>query len=45
VLGVPETRVSVKGTTAKGLGALGVGDGIATVAVVSAVRRRPWRRP
>lgn len=45
VLGIAEARVSVKGTTAKGLGTLGAGDGIATFAVVSAVRRRVWRHP
>jgi 2-C-methyl-D-erythritol 2,4-cyclodiphosphate synthase len=44
VLGVAEGRVSVKGTTAKGLGTLGAGEGIATFAVVSVVRRRAWRR-
>jgi 2-C-methyl-D-erythritol 2,4-cyclodiphosphate synthase len=44
VLGIAEARVNVKATTAKGLGSLGAGDGIATFAVVSVVRRRAWRR-
>lgn len=44
VLGIAEAQVSVKGTTAKGLGTVGAGEGIATFAVVSAVRRRAWRR-
>ena len=43
VLGIAEDRVNVKGTTAKGLGALGVGEGIATFAVASVVRRRASR--
>ena len=43
VLGIAETRVSLKGTTAKGLGTLGAGEGIATFAVVSVARRRRWR--
>ena len=38
VLGVAETQVNLKGTTAKGLGALGAGEGIATFAVASVVR-------
>ena len=37
VLGIPEERVSVKTTTAKGLGPLGAGEGIAVHAVVSLV--------
>jgi len=44
VLGIAEARVSVKGTTAKGLGTLGAGEGIATFAVVSVARRRSWHR-
>lgn len=43
VLGIPEARVNVKGTTAKGLGALGEGEGIATFATASVVRRRASR--
>ena len=39
VLGVPENRVNVKGTTAKGLGVLGAGEGIAAFAVASVARR------
>ena len=37
VLGIAKNRVSVKGTTAKGLGWLGSGEGIATIAVASVV--------
>lgn len=37
VLGLPVERVSVKGTTAKGLGALGAGEGIAAFAVAMVV--------
>jgi 2-C-methyl-D-erythritol 2,4-cyclodiphosphate synthase len=37
VLGIARNRVSVKGTTAKGLGWLGSGEGIATIAVASVV--------
>jgi 2-C-methyl-D-erythritol 2,4-cyclodiphosphate synthase len=44
VLGIPEERVNVKGTTAKGLGALGAGEGIATFATASVVRRPTSRR-
>jgi 2-C-methyl-D-erythritol 2,4-cyclodiphosphate synthase len=44
VLGITEDRVNVKGTTAKGMGALGTGEGIATFAVASVARRRPSRR-
>ena len=46
VLGLPETQVNVKGTTAKGLGWLGAGEGIACLAVatVTARRRGPVRR-
>ncbi len=40
VLGVAETQVNLKGTTAKGMGALGAGEGIATFAVASVVRLR-----
>jgi len=43
VLGVAVDRVNLKGTTAKGLGPLGAGEGIATFAVVSVVRRRAAR--
>jgi 2-C-methyl-D-erythritol 2,4-cyclodiphosphate synthase len=39
ILGITEDRVNVKGTTAKGMGALGTGEGIATFAVASVVRR------
>jgi 2-C-methyl-D-erythritol 2,4-cyclodiphosphate synthase len=35
VLGLPGARVNIKGTTAKGLGVLGAGEGIAAIAVVS----------
>ena len=42
VLGVPETQVNVKGTTAKGMGWLGAGEGIACLAVATVV---PSRRP
>jgi 2-C-methyl-D-erythritol 2,4-cyclodiphosphate synthase len=45
VLGTAEDRVNVKGTTAKGMGALGAGEGIATLAVASVVRRRTSREP
>jgi 2-C-methyl-D-erythritol 2,4-cyclodiphosphate synthase len=55
VLGIPEDRVSVKGTTAKGLGVIGAGDGIAALAVAAVTvrarqrparsARRPSRRP
>jgi 2-C-methyl-D-erythritol 2,4-cyclodiphosphate synthase len=45
VLGLPEARVSVKGTTAKGMGWLGAGEGIACLAVATVVcRRHPARR-
>jgi 2-C-methyl-D-erythritol 2,4-cyclodiphosphate synthase len=37
VLQVPEGAVNVKGTTAKGLGALGAGEGIAAFAVATVV--------
>jgi 2-C-methyl-D-erythritol 2,4-cyclodiphosphate synthase len=37
VLGIAKTEVSVKGTTAKGLGWLGAGEGIATIAVATVV--------
>lgn len=43
VLGIREDRVNVKGTTAKGLGPLGAGDGIAAF-VVASVRRRRTRK-
>jgi 2-C-methyl-D-erythritol 4-phosphate cytidylyltransferase / 2-C-methyl-D-erythritol 2,4-cyclodiphosphate synthase len=43
VLGIAEDRVNVKGTTAKGLGALGAGEGIAVFAVASVRRRRATR--
>lgn len=35
VLGLPEDAVSVKGTTAKGLGVIGAGEGIAVFAVAA----------
>jgi 2-C-methyl-D-erythritol 2,4-cyclodiphosphate synthase len=44
VLRIAEDRVSVKSTTAKGLGPLGAGEGIATFAVASVVRHRARRR-
>ena len=43
VLGIAEDRVNVKGTTAKGLGTLGAGEGIAAFAVASVRRRRVAR--
>ncbi|MBI4537016.1 MAG: 2-C-methyl-D-erythritol 2,4-cyclodiphosphate synthase [candidate division NC10 bacterium] len=43
VLGLPAERVNVKTTTAKGLGPLGAGEGIAALAVAS-VRRAPAAR-
>lgn len=43
VLGVAEARVNIKGTTAKGLGALGAGEGIAAFAAASVVRRGRFR--
>jgi len=43
VLRVAGDRVNVKGTTAKGLGSLGAGEGIATFAVASVSRRRSRR--
>lgn len=45
VLGIAEDAVNLKGTTAKGMGTLGSGEGIATFAVASVVRRRVPRRP
>jgi 2-C-methyl-D-erythritol 2,4-cyclodiphosphate synthase len=44
VLGIAENRVNVKGTTAKGLGTLGAGEGIATFAVASVSRRQTTRK-
>ncbi len=44
VLGLPEDCVSVKGTTAKGLGVIGAGEGIAALAVATLIPRAP-RRP
>ena len=44
VLGTTEDRVNVKGTTAKGMGALGAGEGIATFAVASVSQRRVTRK-
>jgi 2-C-methyl-D-erythritol 2,4-cyclodiphosphate synthase len=43
VLGIAEDRVNVKGTTAKGLGALGTGEGIAAFVVATVRRRRATR--
>jgi len=40
VLRIAKSQVSVKGTTAKGLGWLGSGEGIATIAVASVVPAR-----
>ncbi len=40
VLGIAEDRVNVKGTTAKGLGVLGAGEGVAAFAVATVRRRR-----
>ena len=37
VLRIPEEQVNVKGTTAKGLGWLGAGQGIAAIAVASVI--------
>jgi 2C-methyl-D-erythritol 2,4-cyclodiphosphate synthase len=45
VRGIAEDRVNVTGTTAKGLGTLGAGEGIATFAVASISRRRTTRKP
>ena len=44
VLQIAADRVNVKGTTAKGLGWLGAGDGIATIAV-ACVAPAPTGRP
>ncbi len=44
VLQIAQERVNVKGTTAKGLGWLGAGEGIATIAV-ACVSPAPTRRP
>jgi 2-C-methyl-D-erythritol 2,4-cyclodiphosphate synthase len=43
VLGLSEDRVNVKGTTAKGLGVLGAGEGVAAFAVATVRRRRASR--
>lgn len=45
VLRIPEDRVNVKGTTAKGMGVLGAGDGIAAIAVASLIPAAPGRPP
>ncbi len=45
VLGLPEASVNVKGTTAKGLGVLGAGEGIAAFAVATVVPRQPPAGP
>jgi 2C-methyl-D-erythritol 2,4-cyclodiphosphate synthase len=37
VLGLPLDRVNVKGTTAKGIGPLGAGEGIAVFATAAVV--------
>ena len=44
VLGIAEDRVNVKGTTAKGLGTLGAGEGIATFAVATVSQQRTTRK-
>ncbi len=44
VLRIPENRVNVKGTTAKGLGWLGAGQGIAAIAVACVAQMSPGRR-
>jgi 2-C-methyl-D-erythritol 2,4-cyclodiphosphate synthase len=44
VLRIAQDRVNVKGTTAKGMGWLGAGEGIATIAV-ACVAPAPTRRP
>ncbi len=46
ILGTAVTRVNIKSTTAKRLGALGAGEGMAAFAVATlAARRRTRRRP
>jgi 2-C-methyl-D-erythritol 2,4-cyclodiphosphate synthase len=43
VLGIPEAQVNLKGTTAKGMGMLGAGEGIAAYVVASVVHLRTAR--
>jgi len=45
VLGLPEDRVNVKVTTAKGMGWLGAGEGIACLAVATVIPENSPRKP
>lgn len=45
VLRVSQDRVNVKGTTAKGMGVLGAGEGIAAIAVACLIPTAPARPP